>query len=135
MNFQSFKAKAQNLKVKLGLLYFAFQDNRTPWYAKAMIALVIAYALSPFDLIPDFIPILGYLDDLILIPAGIALAIKLIPDQVRLECSEKQWNLTKSGRYRIYGGMIVIAIWALLIYLIFRAWKQLYSIPAGHNYR
>ncbi len=125
MNLQALKSKAQNLKAKLGILYIALQDKRTPWYTKWLIALIIAYALSPIDLIPDFIPVIGYLDDLILIPAGIALAMKLIPDEVILASSEKQRNLTNASKYRTYGGMIVIAVWALLIYLIIRAWKPL----------
>ncbi len=124
MNLQSLKSKAAELKAKLGLLYLAFQDNRTPWYAKVLIALVIAYALSPIDLIPDFIPMLGYLDDLILIPAGIALAIKLVPDKVFLECSKKQSSLAFIRSYGIYGCIIVIAIWSLLIYIIIRNWKH-----------
>jgi len=123
LNLQSLKSKAQFLKNRLGILYFAFQDQRTPWYAKVMIALVIAYAMSPIDLIPDFIPVLGYLDDLILIPSGIALAIKLIPDIVILESTEKQSNLANAIKYKIYGTIIVIAIWALLVYFIIQAWR------------
>lgn len=128
MNLSSLKIKAQFLKKKLGILYFAFQDQRTPWYAKLMIALVIAYALSPVDLIPDFIPVLGYLDDLILIPGGIALAIKLIPEAVLLESTEKQSNLTNVIKYKFFGGIIVIALWALLIYFIVQTFI---SPPAG----
>ena len=73
------KAKATQLKREIVALYLAGRDPRTPWYAKAMIAAVVAYALSPIDLIPDFIPILGYLDDLVLLPIGIWLAIRMIP--------------------------------------------------------
>ncbi|MCL5612169.1 MAG: YkvA family protein, partial [Chloroflexi bacterium] len=70
------KQRARTLKHETIALYFAFRDPRTPWYAKIFAALVVAYAFSPIDLIPDFIPVLGYLDDLILVPAGIALAVR-----------------------------------------------------------
>ena len=125
MNLNAQKHTAQALKAKLGVLYLAFKDKRTPWYAKVLIAMVIAYALSPIDLIPDFIPVLGYLDDLILIPAGIALAIKLIPDEVISACREKQATQSISKKYGLYGGMIVIAVWAFIIYLIISAWQPL----------
>lgn len=123
MNLSSLKSKAQLLKNKLGILYFAFQDQRTPWYAKLMIALVITYALSPIDLIPDFIPVLGYLDDLILIPGGIALAIKLVPEVVMLEAAEKQSNLNQAIKYKLLGGIIVIVLWILLVYVIVQAFR------------
>lgn len=123
MNLSTLKNKAQFLKKKLGILYFAFQDPRTPLPAKLLIALVIAYALSPVDLIPDFIPVLGYLDDLVLIPGGIALAIKMIPDEVMLEAAEKQSNLINTVKYKVIGGIIVLAIWAVLIYFIVQAFR------------
>lgn len=124
MKLQTLKNKAQELKASLGILFFAFQDQRTPWYAKALIGLVIAYALSPIDLIPDFIPVLGYLDDLILIPGGIALAIKLIPAAVIQESQERQRDPANTRKYKLYGSIIVIAVWALLLYLIIKAWLQ-----------
>ncbi|UCG00143.1 MAG: DUF1232 domain-containing protein [Spirochaetaceae bacterium] len=67
----------------------AYRDPRVPWYAKAFGALVLAYALSPIDLIPDFIPVLGYLDDMVLIPLGITLALKMIPREIMVECRRK----------------------------------------------
>ena len=76
------RARAQTLQADVYALLLAFRDPRTPWVTHGLIALVAAYALSPIDLIPDFIPVLGYLDDLILVPAGIALAIRMIPPQV-----------------------------------------------------
>jgi len=79
---------------------------------------MISYAVSPIDLIPDFIPVLGYLDDLILIPAGIALAIKLIPDDIFLECKEKQNDLSHINIKGIYAGIVIFAIWLILFYLI-----------------
>ena len=83
---ENLKDRAQILKIETYALYLAARDPRTPWYAKLLVTGVAAYALSPIDLIPDFIPILGYLDDLILVPLGIALAIKLIPRTILEEC-------------------------------------------------
>ena len=80
------KQRARHLKAETFALYLAARDPRTPWYAKLLVAGIVAYAVSPIDLIPDFVPVLGYLDDLILIPAGIALAIKLVPDSVLADC-------------------------------------------------
>jgi uncharacterized membrane protein YkvA (DUF1232 family) len=80
------KQHAVHLKAETFALYLAARDSRTPWYAKLLVAGVVAYAVSPIDLIPDFVPVLGYLDDLILIPAGIALAIRLVPDSVLADC-------------------------------------------------
>lgn len=123
MNIQCLKSRAKKMKANLGILYLALKHNRTPWYAKALIALIVSYTLSPIDLIPDFIPILGYLDDLILIPAGIALAIKLIPDDIILECREKQKEQSVLKMNGIYAGLVIIAIWLVLLYLIIYALK------------
>jgi uncharacterized membrane protein YkvA (DUF1232 family) len=76
---------ARGIKRDVHALYLAGRDPRVPWYAKAMAALVAAYALSPLDLIPDFIPVVGYLDDLILVPAGILLVIRMIPSEIMAE--------------------------------------------------
>jgi uncharacterized membrane protein YkvA (DUF1232 family) len=78
----TWKSRARRLKAELFALYLAYRDPRTPWYAKVVAACVVGYAFSPLDLIPDPIPLLGYLDDLILLPLGIALAIRLIPAEV-----------------------------------------------------
>ena len=77
---------AREAKIEVSALLLAYGDRRTPWYAKVVVVLVVAYALSPIDLIPDFIPILGQLDDLILVPLGIALAVRLVPAEVLDEC-------------------------------------------------
>ena len=83
------KAWARNLKRDSHAVYLASRDPRVPWYAKALAVAVAAYALSPIDLIPDFIPVIGYLDDLIIVPLGIWLVVSLIPDQVMVECRAK----------------------------------------------
>ncbi|WP_242225392.1 YkvA family protein [Bacillus cereus group sp. BfR-BA-01380] len=86
---QKMKKWARNVKKQLLVLFLAYRDKRVPWYAKLFTMLVVAYAFSPIDLIPDFIPILGYLDDLILVPLGVYLALKLIPEEVLEDCKRK----------------------------------------------
>jgi uncharacterized membrane protein YkvA (DUF1232 family) len=102
------KDRARRLKREANALALASRDPRTPWYARALAVCIVAYAFSPLDLIPDPIPILGYLDDLILIPLGIALAIRLIPDEVlayaRARASESS---ATSGSWIVAGAIIV----------------------------
>jgi len=87
--FESLKSKAGKLKREIFALYLAARDPHTPWYAKAVAALIVAYALSPIDLIPDFIPILGYIDDLLLLPLGIWFVLTMIPPEIMAECRTK----------------------------------------------
>ena len=114
------KQRARHLKAETFALYLAARDPRTPWYAKLLVAGIVAYALSPIDLIPDFVPVIGYLDDLILIPIGIALAIKLIPHQVLAECRVRANETIQNGKpvSRVAGAVIVI-IWLILAALCF----------------
>jgi uncharacterized membrane protein YkvA (DUF1232 family) len=103
-------------------LDLAYKDPRTPWYAKLLGALVVAYAFSPIDLIPDFVPILGYLDDLILLPLGIALVIKLIPEEVMEECTKKAEEALSEGKRNIWiAGVSVLFIWILVAFMILMA--------------
>ena len=100
-------------------LLLAFRHPETPWYAKVVVGLVLFNAFSPIDLIPDFIPVLGYLDDIILIPAGIAISIKLIPPEVMSECRAKaleQGSGTKPKNW--LAGALVISIWLVLVVLL-----------------
>ena len=109
---EKLKQRAYQLKTETFTLYLAARDRRTPWYAKLLVAGIVAYALSPIDLIPDFVPILGYLDDLILIPIGIAFAIKLIPDSVLGECRARAREATQNGKTVSWvAGVVVIVIW------------------------
>ena len=105
-------------------MYLACRDRRTPWYAKVLGAVVVAYAFSPIDLIPDFVPVLGYLDDLILVPAGIALLAKLIPERVLAECRERA-DAAASRPVSRAGAVIIVAVWlalgALAALLVYRA--------------
>ncbi|MCW2278492.1 YkvA family protein [Heliophilum fasciatum] len=116
------KVKARKLKRDITALGIAYQDPRTPWYAKLAIGIVIAYALSPFDLIPDFIPILGYLDDLILLPLGIALAIKLVPTPILEEAKTRATEgaiQTSVGKWIATGA--IVAVWLIIVGLVLRA--------------
>ena len=115
MDITSWNTQAKRLKNETHALYLAARDPRTPWYAKVLAGLIIGYALSPIDLIPDFIPVLGYLDDLIIVPAGIALLIRLIPGEVLQECREKAQSQPISMRINWIAGLIVVLIWLLLI--------------------
>jgi uncharacterized membrane protein YkvA (DUF1232 family) len=121
MGINSWKEKVKRLKTDVYALYLAFRDRRTPWYAKAFIILIVAYALSPVDLIPDFIPVLGYLDDLILVPAGIYLAIKMVPGEVFAECRRQAVSEKLSTRARWVAVAVVILVWLLVLYLVINA--------------
>ena len=112
MAFEGWKTKARKLKLEVYALYIASKDRRVPWYARVIAIAVVAYAFSPIDLIPDPIPVLGYLDDLILIPLGIALVIKLIPAEVMQDCREKAALTMKAGKSKNWvAGGIIILIW------------------------
>jgi uncharacterized membrane protein YkvA (DUF1232 family) len=113
--FDTWKQWVRRLKTNTYALYLAYKDPRTPWYAKLFAGCVVAYAFSPIDLIPDFIPILGYLDDLLLVPLGLALAIKLIPAHIFAECQRQAETELRGGKpvNRIAAG-VIIAIWLLL---------------------
>jgi uncharacterized membrane protein YkvA (DUF1232 family) len=121
MRISSWKEKAKRLKTDTYALYLAFKDRRTPWYAKAFIILIVAYALSPVDLIPDFIPVIGYLDDLILVPAGIYLAIRMVPGTVINECRQKAASEKIDSRVKWAAAAIILLVWLLVIYLIIKA--------------
>jgi uncharacterized membrane protein YkvA (DUF1232 family) len=113
--FDTWKGAARLLKLETYALYFAYQDPRVPWYAKFLALLTVGYAFSPIDLIPDFIPVLGYIDDLILIPLGVALVVRLIPEQVMDECRQKAQEHENKDKPRSYlVAATIILIWLLL---------------------
>src|SRR3979411_3123379 len=121
------KSWAQRLKRDSHAIYLASRDARVPWYAKALAIAVAAYALSPIDLIPDFIPVIGYLDDLIIVPLGIWLVVSLIPDDVMVECRAKadaagQRPVSKSGMIAII--VVWIAVGLLLGWIGYVTWNQ-----------
>jgi len=113
---------AVRLRIEALTLYFACKNPRTPWYAKLWAAVVVAYAFSPIDLIPDFIPIIGFLDDLVIIPLGIAVAARLIPKDIWEESRNFARERTDSKRpVNWIAGGIVIVIWiALLAFIVYR---------------
>ncbi|MDR0568726.1 MAG: DUF1232 domain-containing protein [Spirochaetaceae bacterium] len=110
-----FKAKAKALQYNLSALYLAYKRKDTPILAKVMITITIGYALSPIDLIPDFIPVLGYLDDLILLPFFIYISLKLIPKEIMDECREQAKDLWKNGKPKKWYYAIPIVILYLAI--------------------
>jgi uncharacterized membrane protein YkvA (DUF1232 family) len=101
---------ARSIKRDTLALYLAARDPRTPWYAKALAAVVVAYALSPIDLIPDFIPVLGYVDDLLILPLGIWATVKLIPPRVMEEHRARAETLSERPVSRT-AALVIIAIW------------------------
>jgi uncharacterized membrane protein YkvA (DUF1232 family) len=121
MGIASWKEKVKRFRSDAYALYLAFKDRRTPWYVKAFLILIVAYALSPVDLIPDFIPVVGYLDDLIIVAGGIYLAIKMVPGGVLEECRRRAVTEKLSTRARWIAAGVIIFIWLLVIYLIIEA--------------
>ncbi len=116
--FEKWKERARALKREVYTLYLAFRDSRTPWYGKAFAALVVAYAFSPIDLIPDPIPILGYLDDLVLIPLGVVVAVCLIPPEVLADSRARAEDVLRAGKPVNWVGAVLIgAIWIVLAVL------------------
>ncbi|MDP9437325.1 MAG: YkvA family protein [Actinomycetota bacterium] len=117
------EAWARRLKTELLALYLAYKDPRTPAHARVLAIVVVAYAFSPIDLIPDPIPVLGYLDDLILIPLGIALAVRMTPPDVLTECREEARSIgDRAGPKGTAAAVVVVVAWLLLaalgIYLV-----------------
>jgi uncharacterized membrane protein YkvA (DUF1232 family) len=123
------KSRASALKNEAYAIYLATKDERTPWYAKALIFFVVAHTFSLIDLIPDFIPVLGYLDDLIITPGGIWLAVRLIPPEVLEEARAKAATQGIDRRVGIVGAGIILFIWILAIIwgaiIIFRMVERL----------
>lgn len=116
---KNLKDKAKALKTEVIAINLSMKDSRTPLFAKIMIVLTISYALSPIDLIPDFIPILGYLDDLVILPLMITASIKLIPKEVLVECRIKaKENIQMNKKSGIYSAIIIILMWIGLIVFV-----------------
>ena len=114
--FEKWKQKSRHLKIEIYALYLAYRDPRVPWYAKAFVALVVGYAFSPIDLIPDFIPVLGYLDDLVLIPLGVAVALKMIPEKIMEDCRIRSKEvMSKKKPINRVAAVVIICIWLMLI--------------------
>jgi uncharacterized membrane protein YkvA (DUF1232 family) len=119
------KDRVKALKRETLTLCLACRHPRAPWYAKLLALIVVAYALSPIDLIPDFIPVLGYLDDLVLIPLGLTLVIRLIPEDVLAECRQTSDEIIgRATRLGKIAAVVIVAIWllttALVVWLILK---------------
>jgi uncharacterized membrane protein YkvA (DUF1232 family) len=114
----TWKQTANKLKAETQALYLAYKHPDTPWYAKVFAGMVVAYAFSPIDLVPDFIPVLGYVDDLILVPMGVAFAFKMIPATVMDECRTRAKNDMLEGKPVNWAAAIFIgAVWVGLLLL------------------
>jgi len=121
--FQTLRRWAKLLKGDLIALWFAYRNPHTPWYAKLFAVLVVAYAFSPIDLIPDFIPVLGLLDDAILLPVGIWIALKLVPAPVMAESREQAqaWlDARKPKPQNVIAAVVVVLLWIALAWLLWR---------------
>ena len=123
MTLVSLKARARQVKVDLIAPSLAARDSRTPWHAKLIIAGCVAYALSPVDVIPDFIPVIGLVDDLIFIPIALALAVRFIPDEVLADCRATASAIAARKTSRT-AGIVIVALWialaALGVWLVLR---------------
>ena len=113
------KERAKQLKQDISAVFLALKEKDTPVIAKIFAGITIAYALSPIDFIPDFIPILGYLDDLIILPLFVTVTVKLIPDEIMQQCKVKATGMWEDGKpKKWYYAIPIILIWALIIFLI-----------------
>lgn len=117
------KMWARKLKEDIIALYFALRHPATPWYARIVAAIVVGYALSPIDLVPDFIPVLGYIDDVILLPLGIALTIKLIPEPVLAICREEAVKKEIAKPKIWLAAVVIMLIWVVVFYGIYSAFR------------
>jgi uncharacterized membrane protein YkvA (DUF1232 family) len=116
---EGWKGRAQRLKTEVYAIYLAYKDPRVPWYARVLAACVVGYAFSPIDLIPDPIPVLGYLDDLLIVPLGVVLAIKMIPPNVLVECREQAQEVMRQGKpVNRVAAVVIVAIWLSLAALV-----------------
>jgi len=118
--------RARALKRDTLALYLAAGDPRTPWYAKLVAGAVVAYVLSPLDLIPDFIPVLGYLDDLIIVPLGIAAVLRLVPAEVLADCRAQAETHSQRPVGRL-GTMFIISVWLVVAACLILALRDLLS--------
>lgn len=121
MGMRSWRERAKQLKSDTYTLYIASKHPLVPWYVKLFTALIVFYVLSPIDLIPDFVPVLGYLDDLIIIAAGFSLAIKMIPGEVLVECRAKaRAELNDAKLKKWIPALVIVGIWILVLFVVVR---------------
>lgn len=135
---ETMRRRARALKAETLALYFVARDPRVPWYARLFVAAVVAYALSPIDLIPDFVPVLGYLDDLILVPLGLALALRMVPPVVLAECRARAHaELAENRPTSRVALVVIIGIWiagaALVVWLAYRVVSAQLSVVSHQS--
>jgi uncharacterized membrane protein YkvA (DUF1232 family) len=118
MNWQAWKRRAQQLSAHTYTLYLAYRHPRTPWYAKVFAALIVGYVFSPIDPIPDFIPGVGLLDEMVVVPIGILIAAKMIPEDVFEECRERAREVAEGEKpVSRVAAVVVVAVWLLCLAL------------------
>ncbi|HIF52174.1 MAG TPA: DUF1232 domain-containing protein [Thiotrichaceae bacterium] len=116
----------ENIADKILLLISAMQDARTPWYAKALVILLLAYIISPIDIIPDFIPVVGFLDEIILVPIVFAFIYKLIPESVKQEINSKDIDESQRRRLKLIGVVLVLFLWLAIVSVVVMFIKQVF---------
>jgi uncharacterized membrane protein YkvA (DUF1232 family) len=132
---ENLRDQVRHLKTETYVLYLAARHPRTPWYAKLFVAGVVAYAFSPIDLIPDFVPVFGYLDDLVVIPLGIAVAIKLVPPRVLAECRARAQGAAANGKpVSRMAAAVIVGIW-LLLAALFGVWAYEAFAAGNHHFQ
>ncbi len=118
MNLEAWKRRARQLSAQTYALYLAYRHPRTPWYAKVFAALIVGYVFSPIDPIPDFIPGVGLLDEMVVVPIGVLIAAKMIPPDVLEECREKAREVAKGEKpVSRVAAVVVVAVWLLCVAL------------------
>lgn len=120
MTIELLKKKSKALKKNIYLLYLIFRHPKTPKYVKVITLATIIYALSPIDLIPDFIPILGYIDDLIIVPAAILLSLRLTPKHIIEQCKVKEEKFNNIKKLGKYGSIIIMIFWLWVVYTLLK---------------
>ena len=125
---EKWKQRARRLKVEVYALYLAYRDPRVPWYGRVFAACVVGYAFSPIDLIPDPIPVLGYLDDLVIIPLGVKVALSMIPPEVMVESRVKAQEVIRQGKpVNRAAAVVIVMIWLLLAALVIAFMLRLFK--------
>jgi uncharacterized membrane protein YkvA (DUF1232 family) len=125
MNLEAWRRRARQLSAQTYTLYLAYRHPRTPWYAKVFAALIVGYVFSPIDPIPDFIPGVGLLDEMVVVPIGVLIAAKMIPPDVLAECREKAREVAEGEKpVSRVAAVVVVAVWlvcvALTVFLALR---------------
>jgi uncharacterized membrane protein YkvA (DUF1232 family) len=118
MNSEAWKQRARQLTAQTYALYLAYRHPKTPWYAKVFAALIVGYVFSPIDPIPDFIPLVGLLDEMVVVPIGVLISMRMIPTDVFVECQERAREATEGDKPVSWvAAVVVIAIWLLCVAL------------------